>query len=66
MQKLIQNVIKHAQADILEIQLEQKSDSFILSISDDGVGFDTQHSTAGLGLQNIRSRVKLSQWHLRP
>ncbi len=56
-QELLQNVLRHAHANILELHIERSDDALILTIADDGVGFDVRNSAAGLGLQSIRSRV---------
>ena len=56
-QEQLNNILKHAKAKKAEISFEQNSDDLILSISDDGVGFDTTRGFKGIGLKNIESRV---------
>ena len=56
----IHNVIKHAQASRYEVNLDRRENDLILSIEDNGNGFDP-HSvpTSGhRGLYNIRERAK--------
>jgi signal transduction histidine kinase len=54
----INNVIKHAAASEVWIRLQVRDKDFILSIEDDGHGFDpTQSRIHGNGLCNIRQRV---------
>ncbi|WP_165836306.1 tetratricopeptide repeat-containing sensor histidine kinase [Taibaiella soli] len=68
-QELIQNVIKHAQAKNVLLQLGFWENLFSLTVEDDGIGFDatlresSYDNTAtrprnGLGLVNVRKRVK--------
>ncbi len=59
--EVIHNAHKHAKASHMRISLEQKNNQLILSIHDNGCGFDTQNVTTigkGLGLKNITSRVE--------
>lgn len=58
MQECLQNIIKHAEASCIEIQLKYFNDHLHLEISDDGKGFELTASK-GLGLQNMRNRVRL-------
>lgn len=60
-QELIQNIIKHAQAKNVLIQLNYRADMLTLTIEDDGVGFDAARSPdkIGIGLKSIRSRLKV-------
>lgn len=54
--ELINNTIKHAQATISTIIVDQKNGNLLLSIEDNGIGF-TPNQSFGMGLENIRSRV---------
>ncbi len=58
-QELLSNVIKHAKATEVHIDLNQTKDLLTVILSDNGKGYDsTEHdSKAGMGLKNIRSRV---------
>lgn len=55
-QELVQNIVKHAQATVAEIQVTQLKDKLCLSVEDNGVGFDSEQGQ-GIGLQNIKTRV---------
>jgi signal transduction histidine kinase len=59
-QELSGNVLKHSKADNVAICAEIKDDFFILSMFDDGIGFDADSASSkkSLGLANIRSRVE--------
>lgn len=58
-QELLSNTLRHADADELEVYLEQANDTVILRVVDDGVGFDTTKDVAAgsYGLQNIKERA---------
>ena len=53
--ELVNNAIKHAQAQHISIQLMQEDQQVILTVSDDGRGMTEGHD--GMGLQNIRERI---------
>ncbi|MBG0782398.1 MAG: PAS domain S-box protein [Bacteroidales bacterium] len=60
--ELINNTIKHAQAQRVHIELMQEASRIRLSYHDDGIGFDLdealEKSEQTLGLKNIISRVR--------
>jgi signal transduction histidine kinase len=58
-QEQVNNICKHAKAGNVSIHLTQNKYSVILTVSDDGVGFDVQELKKGIGLSNIRSRSAL-------
>lgn len=58
--ELLNNVCKHASAERVEIALEAASDSLVLSVKDDGIGFDYSPQnldTSGFGLFSILERL---------
>ena len=58
-QEAINNVIKHASAKIVNIQATKFSDVIILTIEDDGQGFDTSNSAnEGFGLNGMKVRTE--------
>ncbi len=59
-QELISNILKHAQAQEVSIQLFKRDDNLQIMVEDDGVGFDTKllSSFSGMGLKGIQSRVQ--------
>nr|WP_199082737.1 ATP-binding protein [Pedobacter sp. ASV19] len=60
-QEAITNIIKHAKAKNVGILIYVEEDTLLLTISDDGIGFDEKKSKNGnstLGLQSIRRRVQ--------
>lgn len=57
-QELLNNAIKYANANEILIQLNREEDEIIISVEDDGVGFNTKSFEKGMGLENVQSRVK--------
>jgi len=57
-QEQVNNILKHARADKLNISIETSIDAIHLVIEDNGIGFDTSKKSKGIGLRNIDSRVK--------
>ncbi len=56
--ELVNNAIKHAAADRIDIQLMVDSEQAILTVSDNGQGMNvSEQATTGMGLQNIRDRI---------
>lgn len=59
--ELINNTIKHAEANNIQITLSKENNSLNLIYLDDGKGFDPQvinTETTGMGLYNILSRIR--------
>jgi signal transduction histidine kinase len=53
----LNNVVKHAAATHLTLQLTQADRYLLLRIIDNGQGFDPAQTKGGMGLGNIRERV---------
>ncbi|NOX87038.1 MAG: tetratricopeptide repeat protein [Chlorobi bacterium] len=58
LQELTSNVIRHAEADKIDIQLLNRNKKLVLIFEDNGKGFDPGSSSGGIGMMNIESRVK--------
>lgn len=56
-QESITNMLKHARASAAEISLEFDGDRVILTVADNGVGFDSEAHHEGFGLTGIRERA---------
>jgi signal transduction histidine kinase len=56
-QELLNNVVKHAGATEVLVQLIRTADVVTLAVEDNGAGFDVNRSHPGIGLGNIRSRA---------
>ncbi|MEM7550465.1 MAG: sensor histidine kinase [Bacteroidota bacterium] len=57
-QECVSNTLKHARASEIIIKLTKSSEVLYLIIGDNGVGFDTNKVSNGIGLDNIRNRAK--------
>jgi signal transduction histidine kinase len=60
-QELLQNIIKHAQATTVDIQLSLYDSILAVSVEDNGIGFAVTEQQSGYGLQNLRYRVQALQ-----
>lgn len=61
-QEALNNVVKHARADAVDVVLERSSEYVSLIVEDNGVGFDPASAeavSAGLGLIGMRERAAL-------
>lgn len=58
-QEFINNALKHSKADRLKIKFGVKNKMAIVSLLDNGVGFDmSKRLNRGMGLNNVRSRIR--------
>ncbi len=70
-QEALTNVVKHAKATTCRVYLQRLSNTVLVTIEDDGVGFmprsetDDRRSHPGLGLIGIRERVSQLQGTMR-
>jgi signal transduction histidine kinase len=64
-QEALTNVAKHAQATRCRIYLQRLPHTLLVTIEDDGVGFDPASAPRGLGLISIRERVAQVRGDLR-
>ena len=61
-QELVNNAIKHSEASMAEINLVEKDKKILLTINDNGNGFDTSKMSqkeAGLGINQIDARIHM-------
>ena len=56
--EVLNNMVKYSQATRASIILNTENNFIILSIIDNGIGFDTSVASNGNGLNNIRRRAK--------
>ena len=54
----LSNVARHAQAGHSVVRLAREGKTAVLTIADDGVGFDVSGGSAGNGLRNMRERAE--------
>jgi signal transduction histidine kinase len=65
--EIINNTVKHSQANNLVIQLTKPGKKIVLLTSDDGIGFDYEkkkEENPGLGLKNLQSRAEIMHGEL--
>ncbi|WP_170110620.1 sensor histidine kinase [Flavilitoribacter nigricans] len=63
-QELLNNTLKHAQAENVRLSLTQFDDKVALYYQDDGKGFKLDEVQYGYGLKNIKERVKVFNGYL--
>lgn len=56
-QEALSNTMKYSKATKVMVEIKHQNRQIILSIVDNGVGYDPDQSTFGIGIQNIRKRV---------
>ncbi|MEO6166245.1 MAG: sensor histidine kinase [Chitinophagales bacterium] len=59
-QEIVNNAAKHAQSEEVTISLNGNEDRLKIEVADAGKGFDTSLISAGSGLKNIETRIKLN------
>lgn len=57
----LHNITRHAEAAEVGIKVKQTADSLVLTLQDDGKGFDPAAVTGGMGLTNLRRRAEKHQ-----
>ena len=59
-QELLNNVVKHAEATDLFVQINNVDNDLLITVEDNGIGFDIAkvRDSEGLGMKSIDSRVK--------
>jgi len=57
LQESLANVLKHARARRVDIDVVYGSDSLRVAVIDDGTGFDPSIAPDGLGLHNLEERT---------
>ncbi len=57
----LHNITRHAEATEVGLTLKQTADSLVLTLQDDGKGFDPPAVTGGMGLTNLRRRAEKHQ-----
>lgn len=58
-QELATNILRHAQAENVSIELYERDGTRILAVEDDGVGFDADAKSEGAGVTGMRERAAL-------
>ena len=53
----LSNSLRHSEADQVFVEIHGSDASLSIAVIDDGIGFDVEHTTWGLGLANLKSRA---------
>ncbi len=62
LQELVSNILKHAHASSIKVELLKRRDRILLIVEDDGIGMDLEKmKNGGIGVMNIESRVESVQ-----
>ncbi|MWB93606.1 tetratricopeptide repeat protein [Flavobacterium sp. GA093] len=56
-QEALQNCNKYANANTVKVEFKSEINHLVLTIADDGIGFNTKTTKRGIGLQNIAYRT---------
>ncbi|MEM8721180.1 MAG: sensor histidine kinase [Cyanobacteria bacterium P01_G01_bin.39] len=64
-QEILTNITKHSQATEVTLNLKQDKQKILLSIHDNGCGFDPSNNTTGFGLQGIQERTAALQGKIK-
>lgn len=58
-QELVTNILRHANAEHVSIELYQRDGTLVLAVEDDGVGFDPESKSDGVGITGMQERAAL-------
>lgn len=59
LKEMLHNSIKHSNANEVTIEMNNTGLSLIINFFDDGIGFNEEEINKGMGLSNIKKRLKL-------
>lgn len=57
LQEALSNVARHSQASEAAITLKSDNENILLMVEDNGVGYDTERITKGIGLDSMKERL---------
>jgi signal transduction histidine kinase len=63
-QEALENVVRHAEAEQVWVQLQTINNTITLTIRDDGVGFNPQEMQNRWGIQGMQERANMLGGHL--
>lgn len=58
-QEVVNNIVKHAEAKAIVLKAKNENDKLVISIRDNGKGFDNNLISEGAGLRNLEKRSKM-------
>jgi signal transduction histidine kinase len=53
------NAVKHSEGNTISVHVVEEDGSILITVRDDGTGFDPKGHTGGFGLLGMRERVEL-------
>ena len=56
--EILHNIVQHASATEVTVHLAQVHDTLVLTVRDNGRGFDTEAASVGHGLQSLQERAR--------
>lgn len=59
LQEQFRNIVKHAKATVIKVHGHISNDALIMTIEDNGIGFDSKKVKSGIGLANIKRRTEV-------
>jgi len=63
-QEALQNVNKYSHAKHVSVEVSYEVNGITITITDDGVGFDTQAAFKGIGMKNLKQRTQVINGNL--
>ena len=54
----LSNALRHASASTVDISIGRSDETWVVAVTDDGIGFDVEAVRSGMGLDNLRTRVQ--------
>ena len=64
-QELVTNILRHAQAEHVSVELYERDGALVLAVEDDGKGFEPSEQFAGAGITGMRERAALVNGTIR-
>jgi signal transduction histidine kinase len=64
-QELVTNILRHAKAEQVSIELYERDGMLVLAVEDDGQGFDPEAKSDGAGVTGMRERAALVNGTIR-
>ncbi len=58
LQEILTNIAKHSQATVVKLTLNETPLDFVLTVTDNGSGFNPAENMTGFGLQSLRERAE--------
>jgi signal transduction histidine kinase len=65
LQEVFTNVVKHAKATVVRVQMRNDRDNVVVGVEDNGAGFSAEQVSAGRGFANLRQRARVLKASVR-